>query len=206
MNIEVACAKCGKAFLVDASAAGSLFPCPECAATITVPAGGTAPAAPNDEEVVCPRCQLHFSLQRHRAAAPLARKRHRVLIVEDMGYFRKIAENALADEYDVATATCVEEAKTALAGGGIDLIVLDLTLGDRNDGLGLLRDSIYKPCPVLIFTARDESEMYGEEWETLRQLGADDIVIKGMNVAESLQRKVGLLLGKTWRDEESRPD
>jgi hypothetical protein len=38
--------------------------------------------------------------------------------------------------------------------------------------------------------------MYGEEWDELRRLGADDILIKGINVAESLQRKVGLLLGR----------
>jgi DNA-binding response OmpR family regulator len=149
-----------------------------------------------DADVVCPRCQLHFSSRRHRTTAAAQSGRKRVLIVEDMGYFRKIAEEALAGEYDVETAATVDDAQGILARGDVDLIVLDLTLDSRNDGLALLRESMFKPCPVLIYTARDESEMYGEEWDELRKLGADDILIKGINVAESLQRKVGLLLGR----------
>ena len=155
------------------------------------------PAAPEpDHEVVCPRCELHFKPERHRDAKPAVRPdRKRVLIVEDMGYFRKIAEEALVEEYDVETAASVNDARTVLAQGGVDLILLDLSLDANNDGVVLLREMMFKPCPVLIYTARDESEMYGEEWDELQQLGADDIIIKGMNVTETLQRKVGALLG-----------
>ena len=46
--------------------------------------------------------------------------------------------------------------------------------------------------------------MYGDSWEELRALGADDMVLKGMNVGESLLRKVGALLGKSWDDEDER--
>jgi hypothetical protein len=47
----------------------------------------------------------------------------------------------------------------------------------------------------VIFTAQDESELYGDNWERLSDLGADELVIKGMNVGESLRRKVAALLG-----------
>ena len=59
-------------------------------------------------------------------------------------------------------------------------MVLDLTLDGCNAGRELLAELRPKPCPILIFTAQDESEMYGENWENLKRLGADDLVIKGM--------------------------
>ena len=37
--------------------------------------------------------------------------------------------------------------------------------------------------------------MYGESWAELQRLGADDLVIKGMNVEDSLRRKAQALLG-----------
>ena len=60
-----------------------------------------------------------------------------------------------------------------------------------------------KPCPILIYTAQDESELYGEKWEKLQDLGADDLVIKGMQVAESLARKASSLLGLPMDDEDA---
>ena len=53
-----------------------------------------------------------------------------------------------------------------------------------------------KPCPVLAFTAEDESEMYGEGWSRLQAAGIDDVVRKGMNVNEALLRKVAAALGE----------
>ena len=90
----------------------------------------------------------------------------------------------------------------ALEAGEIDLILLDLTLSGGEDGVGLLRGLPFKPCPILIFTAEDESVMYGETWEKLRALGADDVVIKGMNVGESILRKVGSLVGQPIEDDD----
>jgi hypothetical protein len=49
---------------------------------------------------------------------------------------------------------------------------------------------------VLLFTAQDESEMYGDGWTKLLSLGVDDVVIKGMNMGEMLTRKVAALLGE----------
>ena len=81
--------------------------------------------------------------------------------------------------------------------------VLDLALEGTGAGHRFLSELGPKPCPILIFTAQDESEMYGEKWDTLQQLGADDLVIKGMHVAESLTRKASLLLGLPMDDEDA---
>ena len=60
--------------------------------------------------------------------------------------------------------------------------------------------AIMPACPILIFTAKDESELYGDCWEELARLGADGLVIKGMNVSETLLRKVATMLGTPLED------
>jgi CheY-like chemotaxis protein len=152
-------------------------------------------------EIVCPRCKLHF-YPRGRRSAPRDPERHTVLIVEDQEYFRQIAADALDSAYDVKTASGIDEAKAILAAGGIDLLVLDLNLGGGEQGERLLRELRPKPCPILIFTAQDESELYGDRWEGLVRCGADDLVIKGMHVDESLRRKAGQLLGQPIEDDD----
>jgi DNA-binding response OmpR family regulator len=124
-----------------------------------------------------------------------------VLVVEDLDYFLEIAKDALSPKYEVKTARSLRAARAALSSGRIDLILLDLTLEDGESGLALLEEMPVKPCPVMIFTAEDESKMYGESWDRLRALGADDIVIKGINVGESLARKIGALLGEIEPEE-----
>ena len=91
----------------------------------------------------------------------------------------------------------------ALAGGGIDLILLDLTLEGGENGIDWLRELPFKPCPILIYTAEEESVMDGDTWKELQDLGADDVVIKTMNVGESILRKAGALLGEPLDDEPS---
>jgi CheY-like chemotaxis protein len=87
-----------------------------------------------------------------------------------------------------------------LAGGGVDLLVLDLALDAEDAGRRLLDKLQPKPCPIVVFTAQDESELYGDRWEELARLGADDLVIKGMHAGESLLRKVAALLGTSLED------
>jgi DNA-binding response OmpR family regulator len=153
------------------------------------------------DEVVCPRCKLHFAP--HRLAGEIDEgSRHTVLLVEDPSYLREIAEEALGSKYEVKTASTMAEAQAILAGGEIDLMVLDLVLNGGNQGLELLQTLTAKPCPILIYTAKDESETVGDTWEVLQRLGADDLVTKGMNVGDSLPRKVGALLGEDWAEED----
>jgi CheY-like chemotaxis protein len=161
------------------------------AVTDAAPAGSTPEWMYN--EVVCPRCNLHFEPRRRPRAENVARKT--ILVVDDLEYFRQLAKEALEPTFVVETAATRAEAHEVLASKQIDLLVLDLTLDGCNAGRDMLSELSPKPCPILIFTAQDESEMYGENWDELKRLGADDLVIKGMQVAESLVRKASVLLG-----------
>jgi len=230
MRIEASCAHCGTDYVLDSAFAGTALPCPACGAQdgLLVSEPEAAPAAPvvesrpvaettvaaqpeaapapepqntEPEEVVCPRCKLHFVPRRATAeAAELERKT--VLIVEDMDYFREIAADALSSRFEVKTAATLEEARESLGAGGVDLLVLDLTLNGGVSGVDLLRDLPSKPCPILVYADQDESDMYGDSWEGLQRLGADDIVMKGMNAGESLARKASTLLDLPWDEDE----
>jgi DNA-binding response OmpR family regulator len=159
------------------------------------------PPAAGPAEVCCPRCGLHFAPETHAAATD--GKRPTVLLVEDLEYFVEIARDALSGKYEVKTARSVAEARTELLRGGIDVLLLDVALEGGEDGLSLLREAPGKTCPVLLFTAQDESEMYGDGWDRLRALGVDDVVIKGINMGELLTRKVAALLGEPLPQNES---
>ena len=207
MKIEVRCDGCGRGYLVDETSVpsgGGLVSCQSCGAGIELkPSRAASPppapksAAPEPEpasEVCCPRCKLHFVPDMKTRPKTLGRPT--LLIVEDMEYFVEIARDALGGRYELKVASTLDEARALLLQGGIDLMLLDLTLERGEDGLRLLREPPGKTCPVLLFTAQDESEMYGEGWEKLLALGVDDVVIKGMNMDETLSRKVAEMLGE----------
>jgi CheY-like chemotaxis protein len=117
-----------------------------------------------------------------------------ILVVEDVDYFVQLAQDALGAKYRTIIVKTVEEAVQAIEREPIDLLVLDLTLGGEDDS-SLLERLEPKEFPILISTSRDETEMYGEAWERLKRQGADDLVIKGMNMEETLLQKVVDLLG-----------
>ena len=165
------------------------------------PAAAVVPRPAPVYEVVCPRCNLHF--QPRKPAAEREESRKTVLVVDDLEYFREIAKDALGPICRVETAASSVQAREILAQGGIDLLVLDLALEGTGEGHRFLSELGPKPCPILIYTAQDESELYGEKWEKLQNLGADDLVIKGMQVAESLARKASSLLGLPMDDEDA---
>lgn len=201
MKFEVRCGSCGKGYLVDTAkipAEGGVVKCQACGASIAVSASGPAredePPPPPPSEVVCPRCGMHFVPATSRPTAPLGR-RAVVLVVEDMEYFLELARDALQGKYEVKAARTVGEASKALQEGPVDLILLDVYLADGEDGLELLRRHP-KRCPVLAYTAEDESEMYGEGWSRLQAVGIDDVVRKGLNVNEALLRRVAAALGE----------
>jgi len=165
------------------------------------PPSPTVERAADNEEVVCPRCKLHF-VPRRTAGELTEGSRPIVLVVEDLDYFRQVAAEALGTRFEVRQAASVDEAREQLAVGGIDLLLLDPTLDGGDHGIGLLRSLPGKPCPILIYTDQDESSMYGDSWEELQHLGADDIVMKGMNAGETLMRKVSALLGLPWDEDQ----
>lgn len=227
VKIEVLCGACGHGYLLDESSLGEdgEVPCVGCGATIRVSGRKPTPPAPPAskgnlaeavaprpvedpdpkqaaEKVVCPRCGLHFEPRKMSRDEASGTERKTVLVVEDMEYFLTIARDSLEANYEVRTATSVPEAMKALGEGPVDLMVLDLTLDGSDQGLRVLEAMQPKPCPIIVFTAQDEAEMYGEKWDELQALGADDLVLKGMNVGEALARKVAELLGDTWDENE----
>lgn len=206
MKIEVRCSGCGRGYLVDPAKvppSGSVQACQTCGTAIELrpPAASastvTAMAPQEDrpaaaQPVICPRCGLHFTPE-HAPLPSTASRRPRVLLVEDMEFFQDIARQALEATADVVAVKSVMDARRALAEGRFDLLLLDLAL-EGEDGRDLLRTLAFKPCPILIFTARDESDMYGDAWRELKEYGADDVVVKGMQMGETLARKVAALL------------
>jgi CheY-like chemotaxis protein len=205
MMIAVRCHDCGASWQVDECSAGGEMLCSNCMARVSIGRNrarsaasleGREPAvaeAPPGAEVVCPRCNLHF-VPRPGTAALERAPRKTVLVVEEQEYFRDLAVEALSPGCEVRIAANLDEARAMLACGGIDLLVVDLTLEGGEGSPELLRSLDPKPCPILIVTAQDESAMYGEGWEELRRAGADDLLIKGMRVGDSLVRKAAALL------------
>ncbi|MEE9219404.1 MAG: response regulator [Acidobacteriota bacterium] len=178
-----------------------------------------AGAPPNaGGKITCPGCGLRFAVAGENPPRPPARSQKRavpaaagpargaqaaasgtgkrvktILIVEDVEYFTELARDTLGRTYRTITVSRVSEAIRTIEREPIDLLVLDLTL-EGETGLAVLR-SIKKEFPVLIMTSCDETEMYGEAWQELKRLGADDVLIKGMNMQENLIMKVSGLLG-----------
>jgi len=220
VKLRFSCGACRSQYVVDEADVperGGALPCSNCGNVIPLErAGGrplTAPPASRpasaparettadrtsseDPEVVCPRCGLHFVPRRGRGLASPgdAASRPVALVVEDMEYFLEIAREALRERFEVRSAAGVQEALDVLARETPQLIVLDPTLDGGSHGIGLLRTLRPKPCPILVFAAEDEADLYGGKWDQLRALGADDIVLKGMHAGETLARKAALLL------------
>ncbi|HET6371832.1 MAG TPA: zinc-ribbon domain-containing protein [Candidatus Polarisedimenticolia bacterium] len=148
----------------------------------------------------CPKCGHLFvpgsaSAQQTgsnpRATVPT---RPRILLVEDQNYFAELTCEALRETYDTTVAGTLDEASSLLQGGGYDLVILDLSLEEGQDGTHVLRATKQQKIPVLIFTARDETELYGGAWDQLKAAGATDILIKGIHVGDELKKKVKSLL------------
>jgi len=115
----------------------------------------------------------------------------KVLVVEDdPGILRTVADNLRFEQYEVVTATDGEAAYVLHRNEQPDLIVLDLML-PRMSGLELCRKlrSEDVQIPVLILTARSE------EADRVRglDLGGDDYVTKPFSVAELMARVRALL-------------
>lgn len=115
----------------------------------------------------------------------------KVLVVEDdPGILRTVADNLRFEQYDVVTATEGETAYALRQQERPDLIILDLML-PRMSGLELCRRLRLEDVrvPVLMLTAR------GEEADRVRglDLGGDDYVTKPFSVPELMARVRALL-------------
>jgi two-component system OmpR family response regulator len=115
----------------------------------------------------------------------------KVLVVEDdPGILRTVADNLRFEQYVVVTATDGETAYALHRKEQPDLIVLDLML-PRMSGLELCRKLRMDDAevPVLMLTAR------GEEADRVRglDLGGDDYVTKPFSLEEVVARLRGLI-------------
>ena len=117
----------------------------------------------------------------------------RILIVDDEEQIRNILRIYLVKEgYEVIEAEDGEKAMEIFYEKPVDLVVLDVML-PKKDGWSILREiKRYSNTPVLMLTARDESEdeIFGFE------IGADDYVTKPFN-NKILLARIKALLKKT---------
>jgi DNA-binding response OmpR family regulator len=84
-------------------------------------------------------------------------ERPRILHVDDDHEMLTIVAAALSTTADVVSADCLDDARCALATGHIDLVVLDISLG-QSSGLDLLpdlRDNGGNVIPVIVLSAQD---------------------------------------------------
>jgi DNA-binding response OmpR family regulator len=128
----------------------------------------------------------------------------KVLIVEDdPGILRTVADNLRFEQYEVVTASDGETAYLLHQREQPDLIVLDLML-PRMSGLELCRRlrAARVQVPVLMLTAR------GEEADRVRglDLGGDDYVTKPFSVPELMARVRALLRRASPSPAEPEPD
>ena len=113
-----------------------------------------------------------------------------VLVVEDDRELREVVRRYLERAgHAVHTTGSGAEAMSVIAGGGVDLVVLDLGLPDV-DGLEVLaaaRDG--REVPVVVLTARSQVE---DRIDGLRR-GADDYVTKPFSPTELVLRVQAVL-------------
>jgi DNA-binding response OmpR family regulator len=124
-----------------------------------------------------------------------------ILVVEDHRLTRTfLADNLSADGFEPVEAETAGEARRLLAGGSIDLAIIDLGLPDR-DGLELLREirdadrlagRIDPDLPLLVVSGRTA------ELDRMRgfERGCDDYVTKPFSYAE-LRARITALLRRT---------
>ena len=158
-----------------------------------VPAPTAAAAAPH---VSCPKCGHRFvtGARAPRPKRAAGGRQKTILLVEDQAYFSEVAREALGEGYRTISVGTKEEALKQIRSDPPQLLILDLSLARGQDGRDLLRELPGKQFPILIFTAQDETDLYGDPWQELKALGADGIVLKTMNVGEELRQKVTELL------------
>jgi DNA-binding NtrC family response regulator len=114
----------------------------------------------------------------------------RLLFVDDEEGFLELYRTAFSREgFAVETTATIEGARDRLAQGGIDLVVLDIRLGEAS-GLALLREIKAKDArlPVVLSTA------YARYQDDFSSWLADAYVVKSSDLSE-LRQAVRRCLG-----------
>lgn len=125
---------------------------------------------------------------------------NRILIVDDEERNVKLVKGMIMSEpYEVATASCGQEALDQLETNPPDLVVLDVMMPDI-DGFEVARrlkqDETTRHIPILMVTALMEKEHRVKAME----VGADDFLSKPVDRTELLVRVKSLLRIKSYHD------
>ena len=126
---------------------------------------------------------------------------NRILIVDDEERNVKLVKGMiLSEKYEVATATCGQEALDYLESNPVDLIILDVMMPDI-DGFEVCRrlkeDDATRIIPILMVTALMEKEHRVKAMA----VGADDFLSKPVDRTELLVRVKSLLRIKSYHDQ-----
>lgn len=116
---------------------------------------------------------------------------NRILVIEDESNLIRLYERVLSDHhFEVVTAENGEQGLTKLEAVHVDLVITDIMMPDMDGFLftQLLRQSGYD-LPILMITAKDS---FNDKKRGFR-LGADDYMVKPINLEEMLLRVEALL-------------
>src|ERR1700742_1601161 len=128
----------------------------------------------------------HSALMAGTATEPSDRGRPTCLVVEDDATMRQLVTNYLEHHgIRAISASRRREVTEVLARGQLDVVVLDLRLG-QEDGLDLLREiRASSDVPVIITTGHRRDEI---DRVVGLELGADDYITKPFGLRELLAR------------------
>jgi DNA-binding NtrC family response regulator len=112
----------------------------------------------------------------------MANERHRVFIVDDDAGFLKTLSALMSKRYDVESARSVEEALKLFQASAFDIVLLDLNLGKRIDGLELLEKfRAIDPAVSVIMVTDDNTP---DSIVAALKKGAADYINKCPNMAD----------------------
>lgn len=130
----------------------------------------------------------------------------KILIVDDLIDYLQSLKNALARDFDVVTASSLEEAKEKIS-SGIDLLLSDIRLDENEpenkDGILLLKWSKenFPDVPVMLMSIYRDFDIAVEAVN----LGADKFLRKPINIAELKNALQEALKGVKKKDERQTP-
>lgn len=188
--MNVRCPSCGASYRLDPAripAGGARLSCPACNHRWMIK-GARSEAAASPYAVSCPKCGHSFNPGQSEQTAKS------VLVVDDQAFFRNFAAEALSSDYTVYVAKGLEEAVRSFEENLPSAVVLDLGL-DRgpDDGKEVLK-RLGGRAPVVILTGRTDFDQFGDDWRELAELGARELVLKGLTMDAELKSKVQRLI------------
>jgi CheY-like chemotaxis protein len=108
----------------------------------------------------------------------MSEKKHSILVVEDDEQSQRYMSLLLSQDYDVRVVACGRDAMQALDDRRVDLILMDLSLRDGEDGLQVtqrIRQSVpHAAVPIIALTAH----AFPEDRKRSLAAGCDDYVAK----------------------------